>query len=132
MSQTSPIIYTITDEAPALATQSLLPIFRAFLKTGGIPVETRDISLASRVLAAFRDKLPEDKQVHDALAELGEMPRASFLLRTLMGLSYKEISELLDIPEGTAMSHVHRSRATLRTLLEADVSFELCTNWRAS
>lgn len=78
------------------------------------------------------DQLHFDDSVTRALGQLSELPRASFLLRTLMGLSYREISELLGIPEGTAMSHVHRSRAALRELLEADVSFEPCAGWRAS
>lgn len=73
-----------------------------------------------------------DDSVIRALGQLSELPRASFLLRTLMGLSYREVSELLGIPEGTAMSHVHRSRATLRELLEADVSFDRFAGWRAS
>ena len=73
-----------------------------------------------------------DDSVIRALGQLSELPRASFLLRTLMGLSYREISGLLGIPEGTAMSHVHRSRAALRELLEADVAFDLCSGWRAS
>ena len=54
------IIYTKTDEAPALATYSLLPIVQSFTKHAGIAVETRDISLAGRVLAAFADRLPDD------------------------------------------------------------------------
>ncbi|OKL55024.1 isocitrate dehydrogenase (NADP(+)) [Bowdeniella nasicola] len=69
------IIYTHTDEAPMLATHSLLPIIEAFAKTAGVDVETRDISLAGRILAAFSDKLPEDQKVNDALAELGELAK---------------------------------------------------------
>ena len=69
----STIIYTHTDEAPALATRSLLPIVEAFTGAAGIAVETRDISLAGRVLANFNDYLPADQQTHDALAELGEL-----------------------------------------------------------
>jgi len=67
------IIYTKTDEAPALATQSLFPIIKAFTKQAGIEVELKDISLANRVLAVFADMLPENQQMPDALAELGEM-----------------------------------------------------------
>jgi isocitrate dehydrogenase len=67
------IIYTQTDEAPALATYSLLPIVQAFAATAGVEVETRDISLAGRILAAFADRLPADQRVSDALAELGEL-----------------------------------------------------------
>lgn len=69
------IIYTHTDEAPMLATHSLLPIIEAFAKTAGVDVETRDISLSGRILAAFADKLPEDQRVSDALAELGELAK---------------------------------------------------------
>jgi len=67
------IIYTKTDEAPALATYSFLPIVKAFTKSSNIEIETRDISLAGRVLANFPDFLKEDQRVNDALAELGEL-----------------------------------------------------------
>jgi len=67
------IIYTITDEAPALATYSFLPIVQAYAKQAGINVETRDISVAARILAAFSDKLPAAQKTHDALAELGAL-----------------------------------------------------------
>ena len=69
------IIYTHTDEAPALATVSFLPIIQAFSRACGIPVETRDISLAARVLAAFNDRLPEEQRISDDLAELGELAK---------------------------------------------------------
>ena len=67
------IIYTLTDEAPLLATYSFLPVIEAFASTAGVEVETRDISLAGRIVAAFADLLPEDQRVGDALAELGEL-----------------------------------------------------------
>ena len=67
------ITYTYTDEAPALATHSFLPVIDAFTDAAGVEVETRDISLAARILAQFGDRLPEDQQVPDALAELGEL-----------------------------------------------------------
>jgi isocitrate dehydrogenase len=67
------IIYTRTDEAPLLATYSLKPIIEAFATSAGVEVETRDISLAARVLAQLNDRLPEDQQVGDALAELGAL-----------------------------------------------------------
>ena len=67
------IIYTHTDEAPALATHSLLPIVRAYAATAGVTVEARDISLAGRILAGFPDRLAPDQLVGDALAELGEL-----------------------------------------------------------
>jgi isocitrate dehydrogenase len=69
------IIYTRTDEAPLLATYSLLPVIEAFAGTAGVEVETRDISLAARILAAFDDLLPEEQRVDDALAELGEIAK---------------------------------------------------------
>ena len=69
----STIIYTETDEAPALATYSLLPIIKAYTNASDVAVETRDISLAGRVIASFPDFLNTDQQQGDALAELGEM-----------------------------------------------------------
>lgn len=69
------IIYTRTDEAPLLATYSLKPIIEAFATSAGVDVETRDISLAARVLAQFADRLPADQQVADALTELGELAK---------------------------------------------------------
>ncbi len=73
MSQSPPIIYTWTDEAPALATHSFLPIIRAFAGATGVPVETRDISLAGRILAVFPDALSPEQRVDDGLAELGAL-----------------------------------------------------------
>ena len=67
------IIYTLTDEAPALATYSLLPILKAFTGAAAVTVETRDISLAGRLLAQFPERLTQDQRVNDALAELGEL-----------------------------------------------------------
>src|SRR5690606_3283954 len=67
----SKIVYTHTDEAPALATSSFLPIVKALTAPAEVDVETRDISLAGRVLAAFPQKLSPEQQVGDALAELG-------------------------------------------------------------
>jgi len=69
----SRIIYTKTDEAPALATRSLLPILRAFTQSSGIEFELKDISLAGRILANFPENLTEDQRVPDALSELGEL-----------------------------------------------------------
>ncbi|GLB52462.1 isocitrate dehydrogenase, NADP-dependent [Neptunitalea chrysea] len=66
-------MYTITDEAPMLATHSFLPIVQAFTKSSGITFETKDISLAARILANFADMLPANQQVPDALAELGTL-----------------------------------------------------------
>jgi isocitrate dehydrogenase len=67
------IVYTLTDEAPALATRSLLPVLRAFAAAADIEIEVRDISLAGRILAQFPDRLDDDQRVADALQELGEL-----------------------------------------------------------
>jgi isocitrate dehydrogenase len=73
MSNTPKILYTLTDEAPFLATQSLLPIVEAYTATAGIAVETRDISLSGRILALFPDYLKDDQKEADHLAELGQL-----------------------------------------------------------
>ena len=73
MSTPSKIIYTLTDEAPFLATQSLLPIIAAFTGCAGVKVETRDISLAGRIIALFPERLKEDQRIANDLAELGEL-----------------------------------------------------------
>ena len=70
---TAKIVYTKTDEAPALATHSLLPILRAFTRSSGIEFELKDISLAGRILANFPEHLTEAQRIPDALAELGEL-----------------------------------------------------------
>ncbi len=75
MSQTPKIIYTKTDEAPALATQSFLPIVKAFTKSSGIQIETKDISLAARILANFSDFLEENQRVSDDLSALGALAK---------------------------------------------------------
>ncbi|MCC5790698.1 MAG: NADP-dependent isocitrate dehydrogenase [Opitutales bacterium] len=69
------IIYTITDEAPMLATHSFLPIIETFAKPAGVALETRDISLAARILAVFADRLPEGQKVSDDLGELGKLAK---------------------------------------------------------
>src|ERR1041385_4979561 len=101
------IIYTLTDEAPALATYSLLPIVQAFTRAAGIDFESRDISLAGRILAPFPDHLPPDRRRSDDLAELGELaktpvaniiklpnisasvPQLQAAIKELQGLGYK-------------------------------------------
>ncbi|MDB4102921.1 NADP-dependent isocitrate dehydrogenase [Acidimicrobiales bacterium] len=75
MTDDASIIYTLTDEAPALATRSLLPIVEAFASAAGVSVATRDISLAGRILANFNEWLPPEQQTPDALAELGELAK---------------------------------------------------------
>ncbi|MCY0942046.1 NADP-dependent isocitrate dehydrogenase [Streptomyces antarcticus] len=71
----STIIYTHTDEAPALATHSFLPVIQAYASTAGVRVETRDISLAGRIIASFPEHLEEGQRIADALAELGELAK---------------------------------------------------------
>mgnify|MGYP001325577056 CR=1 FL=1 len=71
----STIIYTHTDEAPALATYSFLPVIQAYAGAAGVPVEKRDISLAGRIIASFPEYLREDQRIDDALAELGELTK---------------------------------------------------------
>lgn len=71
----STIIYTHTDEAPALATYSFLPVIQAYASTAGVAVETRDISLAGRIIASFPEYLEEGQRIPDALAELGELAK---------------------------------------------------------
>jgi len=92
------IIYTKTDEAPALATYSLLPIVQAFTKHSGIVVETRDISLAGRILAAFSELLPPAQRVPDALAELGALtlkPEANIIKLPNISASVPQLKEAI-------------------------------------
>ncbi len=97
------VLYTYTDEAPALATHSLLPVLQAYLSKAGVDIETRDISLAARVLAQFPDRLKDDQRVPDALAELGELaktPEANIIKLPNISASIPQlkaaISELQD------------------------------------
>lgn len=95
---TAKIIYTKTDEAPALATYSLLPIVNAFTDAAGIAVETRDISLAARILANFSDALPADQQTSDALAELGALaktPEANIIKLPNISASIPQLQEAI-------------------------------------
>ncbi|PHQ36463.1 NADP-dependent isocitrate dehydrogenase [Rhodopirellula bahusiensis] len=97
-SETAAIVYTHTDEAPALATRSLLPILRAFTSGSGLSFETKDISLAGRILAGFADRLPADKQVPDALAELGELvtkPHANVIKLPNISASIPQLVEAI-------------------------------------
>ena len=75
MNETATIIYTKTDEAPFLATHSLLPIIQSYTKSSNISVETRDISLAGRIIANFPEYLSEEQKIGDALAELGALAK---------------------------------------------------------
>src|SRR5262245_56966191 len=95
---TAKIIYTYTDEAPALATYSLLPIVQAFTRATGVQVETRDISLAGRILAAFPDRLPADRRQPDDLAELGALaktPDANIIKLPNISASIPQLKEAI-------------------------------------
>jgi isocitrate dehydrogenase len=92
------IIYTHTDEAPALATQSLLPILRSFAGAAGIEIELRDISLAGRILAQFPDRLDDEQRVPDALAELGELvqsPEANIIKLPNISASVPQLKQAI-------------------------------------
>ncbi|MDG2184128.1 MAG: NADP-dependent isocitrate dehydrogenase [Mariniblastus sp.] len=97
--ENSKIIYTFTDEAPALATRSLLPIIEAFAGAAGVGVETRDISLAGRIIANFPDFVREDQQVNDALAELGDLakrPEANIIKLPNISASIPQLKEAIE------------------------------------
>ncbi len=96
MSEAPTIIYTKTDEAPALATYSLLPIVQAFTKHAGIAVETRDISLAGRILAHFPEALSEEQRIGDHLSELGALtlkPEANIIKLPNISASVPQLNE---------------------------------------
>ncbi|MCK0157213.1 NADP-dependent isocitrate dehydrogenase [Cellulophaga sp. F20128] len=93
------IIYTKTDEAPSLATQSFLPIVQAFTKSSGIKIETKDISLAARILAVFPDFLTKEQQIEDALAQLGELaksPTANIIKLPNISASIPQLKEAIE------------------------------------
>ena len=124
--QKSKIIYTKTDEAPALATYSFLPFVKAYTAAANVSVETRDISLAGRILAHFPDVLSENQKVNDALAELGELaksPEANIIKLPNISASVPQlkaaISELQeqgyalpDYPEDAETEEEKRIKAT--------------------
>ena len=98
MSNNSTIIYTYTDEAPMLATHSLLPIIQKYASTAGINVESRDISLAGRILANFPEYLTEEQKTADALAELGELatkPEANIIKLPNISASVPQLEEAI-------------------------------------
>jgi isocitrate dehydrogenase len=98
MTKISKIIYTKTDEAPALATRSFLPIIKAFTKSSSIEIETKDISLASRILANFSDFLNEDQKVEDALVILGNLakqPDANIIKLPNISASVPQLKEAI-------------------------------------
>jgi isocitrate dehydrogenase len=97
------ILYTLTDEAPALATHSLLPIVRAFAAAAEIEIEERDISLAGRILAQFPDRLDEEQRVADALAELGELaqePEANIIKLPNISASVPQLKAAIEELQG--------------------------------
>ncbi len=99
MSNTSTIIYTKTDEAPALATYSFLPIVKAFTKPSGVNVETKDISLANRILAVFPDYLNDNQKVSDDLALLGELvkkPEANIIKLPNISASVPQLKDAIE------------------------------------
>jgi len=99
MSKIAKIIYTKTDEAPALATRSFLPIVKAFTKSSNIEIEVKDISLASRILANFSDYLKDDQKVEDALAVLGELanqPDANIIKLPNISASVPQLKDAID------------------------------------
>jgi isocitrate dehydrogenase len=94
----SKIIYTKTDEAPALATYSLLPIVNAFTKAANVIVETSDLSLASRIISAFSENLPKEKQENNALEELGLLtqdPQANIIKLPNISASIPQLQEAI-------------------------------------
>ena len=131
MSTTPKIIYTKTDEAPALATYSFLPIVEAFTKSSGIEIEIKDISLAGRILALFPEKLKSDQRVADALAELGELvkkPEANIIklpnisasvpqliaaIKELQALGYA-IPDYLENPKTEAEKEIQKKYSTVK------------------
>ncbi len=93
------LIYTYTDEAPALATSSLLPVLEAFGATAGVELELRDISLAGRILAQFPDRLTEEQRIADALSELGELaktPEANIVKLPNISASVPQLKAAID------------------------------------
>ena len=130
------IIYTETDEAPALATYSFLPIVQAYAQVAGIAVETRDISLAGRIIANFPDKLTVEQKLGDALAELGELaktpeaniiklpnisasiPQLNGAIKELQALGY----DIPDFPEEAANAEEESIRARYSKVLGSAVN----------
>ena len=124
------IIYTITDEAPALATHSFLPIIEAFTAPCGVDVETRDISLAGRIIAKFPEYLTEEQRIGDALAELGELaktPEANIIKLPNISASIPQMKACIkelqaqgyalpDYPEEPANEEERKIKATYDTV----------------
>ncbi|RZN81419.1 MAG: NADP-dependent isocitrate dehydrogenase [Winogradskyella sp.] len=99
MTKSSTIFYTLTDEAPALATRSFLPIVKAFTKSSNVNIETKDISLAARILSAFPDFLTDEQRVSDALAELGNLvkqPEANVIKLPNISASIPQLTNAIE------------------------------------
>ena len=136
MSTVSNIIYTQTDEAPALATYSLLPILRAFSSTSGVNFETKDISLSGRILAHFPAFLSENQRVPDALSELGQLaksPEANIIKLPNISASIPQLKEAVkelqekgypvpDFPDEPKTEVEHSTRATYAKVLGSAVN----------
>ena len=132
----STIIYTKTDEAPALATYSFLPIVQAFAKSAGVTVETRDISLAGRILSQFPDLLTADQQIPDHLAELGKMtllPDANIIKLPNISASVPQLKEAIaelqgkgfpipDFPENPSTDEQKETRARYAKVMGSAVN----------
>ncbi len=130
MASSPKIIYTLTDEAPALATRSLLPIIETFAGAAGVAVETRDISLAGRIVAAFSELLPPEQQANDSLAELGHLtqsPEANIIKLPNISASVPQIKAAVaelqaggyaipDYPEDPATDEERDARARFDTV----------------
>jgi len=123
------IFYTLTDEAPALATRSLLPIFQAFAAAGGIDIDTKDISLAGRILASFSDYLDDDQKVPDALAELGQLvldSHANVIKTPNISASIPQIKEAIyklpEFPDDPSSDEEKKIRAMYETVKGSNVN----------
>ena len=133
---TPKIIYTITDEAPALATQSLLPIIKAYTASSGIEVETRDISLAGRIIANFPEFLTDEQRIGDALAELGDLaktPEANIIKLPNISASVPQLQAAIkelqakgyalpDYPEDAKSEEEQKIKATYAKVLGSAVN----------
>lgn len=136
MSDKTTIFYTITDEAPMLATHSFLPIVKSFTKTAGISVETRDISLAGRIIANFSDLLPENQRINDDLSELGKLattPEANIIKLPNISASIPQLKEAIkelqskgygipDYPENPANDQEKDAKARYAKILGSAVN----------
>jgi isocitrate dehydrogenase len=132
----SKIFYTLTDEAPALATRSLLPIFKSFAAICNVEVDTKDISLASRILASLDEYLPEDKRISNALTELGALvlePSANVIKTPNISASIPQIKaaiselqakgyELPDFPDNPKTDEQKKIRAAYETVKGSNVN----------